>query len=111
PGVPGEGVIAEQMQSHAMREVETADGIVLVRDLTGDAAPPPLPRSVDLVVWTKTDLARAAADQLAVSALTGTGIDEMRRQLDDLAFGASSGIQALALNARHLAAIAECRAA
>lgn len=47
---------------------------------------------------------------LAISALSGEGMPELRQRLDELAFGATGG-QALALNARHLQLIADTRAA
>src|SRR5207302_461756 len=48
---------------------------------------------------------------LAISATTGQNIDQLTKMLDDLAFGQQSRGSALALNARHLQAIADCRAA
>lgn len=108
--------IAQQMQAVALRGVETADLIVLVRDGTDPSPPPRLPRPADLPVVTKSDLVRraagdGAADESAVivSALTGEGLDELRDRLDTLAFGDASARPALALNARHLAAIDEAR--
>ena len=78
--------IAEQMQQQALRALESAD----------------------LVVLTTGDLSH---DPAAVSALTGDGLDAMRERLDALAFGAAAGSSTLALNARHLQAIDDARAA
>ena len=48
---------------------------------------------------------------VAVSALTGAGMDELRHRLDAICFGDSSSGSDLALNVRHVAAITEARSA
>jgi tRNA modification GTPase len=102
--------IARQMDEQARRTVETADFVLFVTDAT-DARPPlALPRAADLVVQTKADLTGRATPH-AISARTGHRLDELREELDALAFGRSAGSSTLALNARHLAAIADARAA
>lgn len=42
---------------------------------------------------------------MAVSAVTGAGMEELRRRLDELAFGKGGQEATLALNTRHLAEI------
>jgi len=107
--------IDQQMQRHALATVESSDLVVLVRDLSDAHELPQLPRSPDLVVRTKLDLAPTAAfapTEIAVSAVTGANLDRLRDHLDRIAFGAASGTSSsLALNARHLRSIADARAA
>jgi tRNA modification GTPase len=105
-----ENVIEHQMNAHARRALESAEFVVAVLDATDERAPLDVPRAVDLTVETKGDLAGRAKPQ-AVSAHTGQGMDLLRDQLDQLAFGRSAPSSTLALNARHLAAIADARAA
>ena len=102
--------IERQMDEHARRAVETADHVVLVRDATDDRPPVALPRDAVLVIETKADLAAGHAKPQAVSARTGQGLDALREALDALAFGRAAASSTLALNARHLAAIADARA-
>lgn len=104
--------IDRQMNSQAMRALESADFVVLVRE-TGDPRPAvELPRAADLIVRTKCDLVTAPSDEheVAVSALANLGMNDFRERLDLLAFGRAAGGSTLALNARHLQAIAEARA-
>jgi tRNA modification GTPase len=102
-------VIAGKIDLHARRAIETADFVVLVRDAT-DARPSiGVARAADLTVKTKGDL--ASAEPQAVSARTGQGMEVLREQLDQLAFGRTAASNTFALNARHLAAIADARAA
>ncbi len=92
--------------------LEAADGVLLVRDLTDAKEAIALGREPDLVVWTKRDLVPAGKEGgIAVSARTGAGLDELRERLDALAFGSERSSAALALNARHLEAIAEAQEA
>jgi tRNA modification GTPase len=104
--------IERQMDEQARRAVEAADFVVMVTDVTDVRAPLELPREVDLRVETKGDLSvgRSAKPRAAVSAKTGEGIERLREELDALAFGRSGPGSTLALNARHLAAIADARA-
>ena len=71
------------------------------------------PRPPDLVILSKSDLIPRAPSiaGLPVSAHTGRNLDALLRRLDELAFGAPAAASALALNARHLHAIADARAA
>lgn len=105
--------IARQMRERALQMIEASDLIVLVRDVNDPAAPPILSRRPNLVVHAKSDLAKIAAadDELAVSAHTGANLDVLLARLDGLAFGDAARRSSLALNARHLAAIADGRAA
>lgn len=105
--------IAREMHARARRAAESADVLVLVHDSTDATPPPTLPRSPDLTVRTKCDLRSSIQHlSLSVSAVTGQGLDELRGRLDDLAFsGADAAANALALNDRHLSAVAEARLA
>ena len=113
---PPHDEIANQMRSRALRAVESADVLVLVWDVIDEAPPLALPREPDLVVRTKIELGTwppevAAPAVVGVSAHAGLRLDELRARLDELAFGADADRPSVALNARHLAAIADARAA
>ena len=108
--------ISRLMQDQARRALESADRLVLVRDLTDDREAVELDRAADLVVWTKADLApeRTDAAPLRVSAVSGQGMDELRGALDRIAFGDAgavhdSGRSVFALNARHRDSIEHAR--
>ena len=102
--------IAQQMHAQAQRALESADFILLVRDATDVSEPLAPQRPADLTILTKSDLL-ATIPQGAVSAKTGQGLDILREKLDTLAFGRPASSATLALNARHLAALADARAA
>jgi tRNA modification GTPase len=109
--------IEARMRQQALRAVEAADYVVLVRDAT-DARPPlETARHADFAVLTKADLLDppgARTDDphtLRVSAVTGRNLDRLRATLDRLAFGDPAGRSTLALNARHLRAIEAALAA
>jgi tRNA modification GTPase len=120
-GCGAEAEIAEQMRRQALRAVEEADHVVLVRDITDPSPAPNLPRPPDLTVISKTDLhapaaaafnQKPAADgEVRVSAVTGANMGALRLALDHLAFGRPEARPALALNARHLRAIETALAA
>jgi len=106
------GHISRQMRQHALREVEAADIVLLVME--SGSEPPELPRQPDLAVLTKSDLhapdqrpRNLPCDSLSISALTGHGLDLLKRKLDDLAFRVASATAVLALNSRHVQAISE----
>jgi len=104
--------IEKQMRARALRELESADVVVWVRDVTDEGPALKLPRAADYKVWTKIDLAPSpalGADEIAVSAMKGNHLNDLRMALDTLAFGAGGAEGSLALNARHLRAIAEAR--
>lgn len=107
--------IARQMHAHALTAIEQADRVLLVHDLTDPRPMLTPPRQPDLIVLTKLDqVATAPARsnrQVAVSAMTGTHLDELRRHLSELCFGQEGTGSTLALNARHLHAIEEAREA
>jgi tRNA modification GTPase len=106
---PADARVEQQMMEQAGRAAQAADFVIFVRDVT-DARPHlPLPRAADLVVVTKCD--RAGPVENGVSAVSGAGLDELRERLDRIAFGADSGTATLALNARHLQALADARMA
>jgi tRNA modification GTPase len=107
-----DGDIARQMNDRAMQAMATADFVVLLRDVTDDRPQLALSRPADLEVMTKSDLRpQGHIDGLCVSAVKGKGIDALRDRLDALAFGGAAASASLALNSRHLQAIAEAREA
>jgi tRNA modification GTPase len=109
-----QSAVAEQMRNQALRAVEEADHVVLVRDGT-DALPPLcIPRPPDLTVFSNSDLHGGGATAevgdrqraaVRVSALTGANMDALRSSMDRIAFGRADSRGALALNARHVRAI------
>jgi tRNA modification GTPase len=101
--------IDAQMQSRAKRAVEEADVLVVVRDGTDMRPEIALARGADLRVVTKLDLAGSYTVQEAVGvcALTGQGMDALRKALDVIAFGSDLAGANLALTARHIQAIDE----
>lgn len=109
---PVDDEIEQQMHQRASESVATADVLVLVREAADKRPRLALDRSPDLVVASKSDQwhGGVSADELAVSAQSGSNMDELRRRLDDLAFGRGGGAS-LALNARHLREIKQAREA
>ena len=117
-----EADVTRQMRARAEQAAYSADVLVLVVD-PSEPRPAILPRAADLVVHTKADRrssypASGAAVPLQVSAITGQNLDELRRRLDELAFGASDDagaaggvVAGLALNDRHIRAIGDARSA
>ncbi len=109
-------VIAAAMHRRAIVAIEQADVLVLVREATDPRPALALGRKPDLVVHTKMDLAgnedgRGENGLIGISATTGQGMTALRQRLDELAFGTARGGEVVALNDRHLASIAEARAA
>ncbi|HTW95960.1 MAG TPA: hypothetical protein VMD30_14250, partial [Tepidisphaeraceae bacterium] len=103
--------IAGQMHHRTLREIETADVVLLIRDCTDSRPPLALSRPADLTVFTKSDLlSNPPAHPPHVSAQTGENLDRLRQLLDSAAFGADSAGSSLTLNARHHAAIEETTA-
>jgi tRNA modification GTPase len=110
--------ISRMMHEQAIRALESADRVVLVRDLSDDASAVQVDRRADLMVWTKKDLVanprEATPGDLQVSAVTGAGMDDLREAMDRLVFGDSPDAAAdgvFALNARHRQSIDEAREA
>ena len=86
--------------------------MVLVRDPSATNQPW-LPRSPDLVVWTKADLRLAATiprEEISVSSTTGAGLDTVRNRLGALAFSTDRG-DTLTLTARQADLLAAAAAA
>ena len=105
-------VIAEietQMQSRSLRELESADLVLLCHDPSDLQSPMKLPRQPNLVVFTKQDMVVADVQteesSITVSAMTGFGIDQLKQSLDQLAFGSENMPSQLALNIRHVNAL------
>jgi tRNA modification GTPase len=109
------GSIRLQIRQGALRAIAEADLVLLVRDLSDPRAALALPRRPDLTIGTKMDLppaVDAGCVAICICALSGDGMAELRARLDMLAFGAAGdGGDALTLNARHVSAIADARAA
>ena len=107
--------IERRMRERALRTVEAADVVVLVRDLTDPRPPVEIGRPPALTVLTKADLAPVQAtlppDTVPVSAATGRNLDSLRRELSDAAFGRPAPAATLSLNARHAEALREADAA
>ena len=107
-------IINQQMQTKARQAIESADHVVLVKDSTDDRDALVLPREINLVVLTKSDLKQQAPHihpAQRVSSLTGHGMNDLLQALDALAFGDASRSSTLALNRRHLSAIGDALAA
>ena len=83
----------------------------MVRDATDNNPPLAASRIGDLTILSKIDLTAKpqSGDAIPISAVTGQGMDDLRQHLDRLAFGRDAGSSTLALNARHLDAIADAR--
>lgn len=92
--------IARSMRDQALRAIESADILLLLRDSTDRRPDPDLPRKPDLYLFTKRDLEQH--DGMSISARTGAGMGELRTCLDEIAFSQSSVGENLALNARHV---------
>ena len=106
--------IERDMRQRALRELESADVVVLVHDGSSADAPLCLPRRPDLIIVSKSDLPQVGtiAEGLTVSARRGERMDVLRSKLDELAFGAATSAPtaaSLALNARHLQSITAAR--
>lgn len=103
--------IERETRSQALIAAESADVLVLVRDLTDSEPLLSLKRAPSLVVRTKLDLVPSAtiAEGLAVSAFTGAGMEKLRNALDAICFGDAGAAASLALNLRHVRAIQEAR--
>ena len=113
---PGEqGRIERLMREGALRAVQSADAVVLVRDALDTRPDPPLPAEPSLVVLSKIDQLPssqpAPEGELPVSALTSCGLEALKDRLDALAFGEAPRGESLALNARHVSALGEARTA
>ncbi len=101
----------------AWSEIESADVVLFLHDLTQAAQPDyrdadraierRLPGGVPRVdVWNKSDLAAGApADGMAISAKTGAGLDALRHRLMELAGWQSAGEGVFIARARHLQAL------
>ena len=105
--------IAQQMQLASRRAMGTADLLILLRDAQDRRPPLASSGKPDLLVVTKMDLPHAELEpcDIAISAVTGGGIDDLRARLDELVFGASASSTTLTLNARHVRAVQEARQA
>jgi tRNA modification GTPase len=108
--------IDRQMQRHALQTIEEADAVVLVEEIAETRPRLRLTRQPAMIIRTKLDLVTGAAPEpqggeALISAVTGAGMDHLKQQLDAICFGESSSGATLALNVRHVQAIADARAA
>jgi tRNA modification GTPase len=106
--------IEQQMRAHALRELESADHVALIHDPTTGPPCLPLPRTPDVILHTKSDLApESPGAALSISALTGANMEILKDRLDALAFGADHApgheSSPLALNTRHVRALEDAR--
>jgi tRNA modification GTPase len=113
------------MRDAALRAVEQADVVVLVKDVADNRPAIDPGRRVDLVIIAQVDKVNPAAGVaqrhrvggllvpcIALSALSGQGIASLLERLDELAFGGSGAVGSqLALNARHVGEIEAARQA
>ena len=111
--------IEQQMRERALRELETADLVLLIHDSSSADPLMEPPRAPDVVIFTKIDLpygasrfdSESTAACVSVSCETGENIPSLRQVLNGLAFGDRGRGASLALNARHLNSIEDCRSA
>jgi tRNA modification GTPase len=102
------GEIDRQMREMALAAIERADVLVLVRDSTDGRGEIQLTRLPDIRVASKCDLGTPGwSDYLAVSAVRGEGMDELREKMDRVAFGSDSAGARLALSGRHVRLLEE----
>jgi tRNA modification GTPase len=104
--------IDRQMQARARRTAESADLLISVVESLDDRPPVDIGRSPDIRIRTKIDLGgNLSSHEVGLCAPTGAGLDQLRHTLDQLAFGDTGSRVTLSLNARHLQAISDTRAA
>ncbi|HZZ44483.1 MAG TPA: GTPase, partial [Tepidisphaeraceae bacterium] len=110
--------VEQAMQQRIGEAVEAGDVIVRVVEAGDEREWVEVGRGIDLVVWTKEEIAKDAKErrgtrreEVWVSAVMGLGLEELRERLDELAFGVGGGGEALALNRRHVGKIEEARIA
>lgn len=101
--------INKKMRRRAREEIRKADRLIGVRDIRDSRPPLDFGRTADAWILTHADLDdRESAEGLKVSAVTGMGMETLRRRLDELAFGEPrAGV--LTLNARHVKSMNEAR--
>jgi tRNA modification GTPase len=69
----------------ALARAETADAVLLLLDATAPEAPlPSLPDAPTLTIWNKIDAAAPPTDAVAISVLTGAGMDETLRRIGNI---------------------------
>ncbi len=121
PDLRGADAVDRDVGETARRAIESADHVVLVRDVTDARPPVVLSRGPDLVVWTKVDLraappsGHADVPAVAVSVTADVGLVPLRSALDGVAFGrptaAAAGTARLTLNRRHRRSLSAARSA
>jgi tRNA modification GTPase len=94
----------------AREAARSADIILYLIDAT-DPEPPPAQYPEALVVYTKDDLAFPPPGSLAISAVTGHGMDELMRVLDELVRARFAAPEGALVNERQRQAVAECESA
>lgn len=108
---PGVRTTDDPIESRAIElargVIESADVVVTMRDPeSGDPAAEALPRAADVRLWNKADIAPPTDDAIAVSALTGDGLDTMAAAIADRLglSGTSEGAWAFSQTLRSLVA-------
>jgi len=107
------GVIEQEGIRRARAAMQSADAVLWVRDASVPDSGPPgdLPRELPvLLVDNKIDLVgHDPAKVLGISARTGTGMDELREQLKELAGYRNLGEGAFTARRRHVEALEAAR--
>ena len=106
--------IAGQMHATALRTSDTADHVVLVIAADDDRIAVDLPRTPDLIVRSKSDLARdTSLPGIYANVKETSGLDSTLTALDGLAFpnGATEFSAGVALNVRQRSTIAKALSA
>ena len=108
------GVIEQEGIRRARAAMASADAVLWVRDASSadGGSPEHLPRNIPvLVVHNKIDLvADAPREGLAISALTGAGLEALRERLKELAGYRNLGEGAFTARRRHVEALELARA-
>jgi tRNA modification GTPase len=105
--------IDQQMRQQAMRAIEQADVVVLVKAIDDTTPDLVLDRAASLTVYTKADVLNDATRQRAVvmSRDDRKSLELLRSNLGRLCFGDATWVQreqAVSLNARHRTEISGC---
>lgn len=98
-------VVEQAGISRALDRMRTADLVLWLRPPDGEGPPPST--STTLVVDTKADLAEGSGTALAVSAVTGAGMDALLGAIREAAEGALGSGDSVITRERHRAALTD----
>jgi tRNA modification GTPase len=112
-------LIEQQMRERALQTAREADFRILVQPVNERTGRLDLVEKPDLLVFSKLDLAMGdtfngepiPSNAVAVSVMSGEGLNQLGQRLDALAFGRGGSEARLALNLRHIRAIEQAIAA